>query len=180
MTSSTNFKPLGEAPRDIEQIIAQERSSQLPVWNSSIAYRLGTALYNRLITFPSSSPACIHISTVSTPPHVLYHAVTHSGTELDNDYWIMRKRNAVIRFGASTWRLHVKNQGNEEEFAKKVGGTQKAAEYAIHGGGVPIYAKGVEWPVGVVVVSGLKQWDDHMVVIEELAGICKALEAEGN
>ncbi|KAJ4291857.1 hypothetical protein N0V90_009753 [Kalmusia sp. IMI 367209] len=158
MTSSTNFKPLGEAPRDIEQIIAQERASQLPVWNSSIAYRLGTALYNRLITFPSSSPACIHISTVSTPPHVLYHTVTHSGTELDNDYWIMRKRNAVIRFGASTWRLHVKNQGNEEEFAKK----------------------GVEWPVGVVVVSGLKQWDDHMVVIEELAGICKALEAEGN
>lgn len=38
--------------------------------------------------------------------------------------------------------------------------------------------KGVEWPVGVVVVSGLKQWDDHMVVIEELAGVCRALEQE--
>lgn len=30
--------------------------------------------------------------------------------------------------------------------------------------------------VAIVVVSGLKQWDDHQVVIEELEGVCKALE----
>jgi uncharacterized protein (UPF0303 family) len=29
--------------------------------------------------------------------------------------------------------------------------------------------------VAVVVVSGLKQWDDHQVVIEELEGLCKTL-----
>lgn len=178
MASTTSFKAPGEAPRTIDEIITQERASQLPAWNSSIAYRLGTALHTRLMAFPSTSPTCIQISNISTPPHILYHAVTHSGTELDNDYWIMRKRNSVIRFGASTWRLHVKYGGDEEVFAKKVGGEHRAAEYAIHGGGVPIYVKGVEWPVGVVVVSGLKQWDDHMVVVEELAGVCQALEAE--
>jgi uncharacterized protein (UPF0303 family) len=63
-------------------------------------------------------------------------------------------------------------------FAGKVGGEARAAEYAIHGGGMPVYVKGVEWPVAVVVVSGLKQWDDHMVVVEELAGLCRALEEE--
>ncbi|KAF2437870.1 hypothetical protein P171DRAFT_437484 [Karstenula rhodostoma CBS 690.94] len=175
MASST-FKPLGEAPRDIDAIIAQERASPLPAFNARIAYRLGTALHTRLLTFPA--PACIHISTVTTPPHVLYHAVTNDGTALDNDFWIARKRNSVIRFGASTWRLHVKHDGDEKAFAGKVGGEAKAAEYAIHGGGMPIFVKGVEWPVGVVVVSGLKQWDDHMVVVEELAGVCRALEEE--
>jgi uncharacterized protein (UPF0303 family) len=49
-------------------------------------------------------------------------------------------------------------------------------QYAIHGGGVPIYVKGCDVMVAVVVVSGLKQWDDHQVVIEELEGVCKALE----
>lgn len=84
----------------------------------------------------------------------------------------------MLRFGASTWRLHVKYGGDEGVFAGKVGGEAKAGEYAIHGGGVPVYVKGVEWPVAVCVVSGLKQWDDHMVVVEELAEVCRALEEE--
>jgi uncharacterized protein (UPF0303 family) len=41
---------------------------------------------------------------------------------------------------------------------------------------VPIYVKNCDTPVAVAVVSGLKQWDDHQVVIEELAGVCEALE----
>lgn len=176
MASPSDFKPLGEAPRDIGKIIEQERASELPKFNAVVAYRLGTALHSRLLTFPS--PACINISTVSTPAHVLFHAITHEGTTLDNDYWIARKRNSVIRFGASTWRLHIKHDGDEQAFASKVGGEAKAGEYAIHGGGVPIYVKGVEWPVGVVVVSGLKQWDDHMVVIETLAEVCQAVWRE--
>lgn len=41
-----------------------------------------------------------------------------------------------------------------------------ADDYAIHGGGVPVRVRGVEGVVGVVVVSGLKQEDDHQVVVE--------------
>lgn len=175
-STSSNFKPLGEAPERVEEILAQERASQLPTFDAAVAYRLGTALHARLMTFPQS--ACIHISTVSTPPHVLFHAVTRKGTELDNDYWIARKRNSVIRFGASSWQLWVKHNGDQEAFTKRLGGEQKASEYTLYGGGVPIYVKGVEWPVGVAVVSGLKQQDDHMVVIEELADVCKEMWEE--
>jgi len=31
--------------------------------------------------------------------------------------------------------------------------------------------------VAVCVVSGLKQWDDHQVVVEELEGVRRALES---
>lgn len=43
-----------------------------------------------------------------------------------------------------------------------------ADEYAIHGGGYPIRVKGVEGVIAVVVVSGLKQEDDHQVVAETI------------
>lgn len=36
----------------------------------------------------------------------------------------------------------------------------------VHGGGVPVRVRGVEGVVAVIVVSGLKQDQDHMVVIE--------------
>ncbi|KAH8726594.1 hypothetical protein GQ44DRAFT_571475, partial [Phaeosphaeriaceae sp. PMI808] len=158
--------PPAEAPRILAQIKDQERTATLPSWNATIAFQLGCALRTRLLTFEQA--AVIHISSFSTPAHVLFHSVTHSGTALDNDYWVARKRNAVIRFGCSTWLLQNKYNGDEELFAKKVGLGGQASEYAIHGGGVPLYVKNCDHPVAVVVVSGLKQWDDHQVVIEEI------------
>lgn len=38
--------------------------------------------------------------------------------------------------------------------------------YAMHGGGFPVKVKGVEGIVGVIVVSGLKQEDDHSVIVD--------------
>jgi uncharacterized protein (UPF0303 family) len=119
-------KPLAEAPRDIVAIAAQERASPFPYWNATVAFQLGCALRTRLLTF--DKPAVVHISTVSTPPHILFHSVTHSGTALDNDFWVSRKRNAVIRFGVSTWQLHNKFEGDEEKFASKMGLGGKANE----------------------------------------------------
>lgn len=171
------YKALSEAPRDVAAIAEQERASTLPYWNASVAFQLGCALRTRLLSF--DKPAVVHISSISTPPHVLFHSVTHSGTALDNDFWVVRKRNAVIRWQTSTWQLHNKFEGDEEKFKAKLGLGESASEYAIHGGGVPILVKNVEGPVAVVVVSGLKQWDDHQVVIEELAGVLEKLEKSG-
>lgn len=59
----------------------------------------------------------------------------------------------------------------EAAFVKKYAlasgnGGAVADEYAIHGGGYPVRVRGVEGIVAVVVVSGLKQEDDHQVVAE--------------
>lgn len=59
-----------------------------------------------------------------------------------------------------------KFEGDEVAFGAKYGLGERAADYAIHGGGVPIFVKGIEGPVAVVVVSGLKQDQDHQVVVE--------------
>jgi uncharacterized protein (UPF0303 family) len=105
--------------------------------------------------------------------------VTHSGTALDNDFWVSRKRAAVIRFAASTWRLQNQFAGDEEAFKAKNGLGESAKDYAIHGGGVPVFIQSCDGPVAVVVVSGLKQWDDHQIVIEELGKLKEELERTG-
>lgn len=62
--------------------------------------------------------------------------------------------------------MHNKFSGDEVAFASKFGLGERAGEYAIHGGGWPVRVKGVEGVVAVVVVSGLKQDMDHMVVVQ--------------
>ncbi|KZM21962.1 uncharacterized protein EKO05_0005079 [Ascochyta rabiei] len=170
-------KPLGEAPRDLATIAAQETAHTLPYWNATVAFELGIALRTRLLSF--NKPAVVHISTIHTPAHVLFHSATRAGTTPDNDVWVARKRSAVVRWQVSTWQLHNRFAGDEQQFAVKMGLGERAAEYAIHGGGVPVFVQGVEGPVAVVVVSGLKQWDDHQVIIEELEGLVQGLQRKG-
>ena len=46
-------------------------------------------------------------------------------------------------------------------------------EYAPHGGGFPLIVEGAG-PVGVVIVSGLPQLEDHALVVECLATFTRA------
>ncbi|KAI0803687.1 hypothetical protein GGR55DRAFT_661727 [Xylaria sp. FL0064] len=132
------------------------------------AWELGHLLYARLLPFASAEgkPTLISIASANSQ-HVLFQAAVGSGTTPDNDTWVQRKRNSMLRFGASTWFLHCKYEGDEEAFRKKFGmSEEQAGRYAIHGGGVPIRVDGVEGIVAVVVVSGLKQHEDHGVIVD--------------
>jgi uncharacterized protein (UPF0303 family) len=95
----------------------------------------------------------------------------------DNDLWVARKRATVLRFGRSSWFMYVKMDGNEQKFKEKFMLGEKAGAFAIHGGGVPIRVRGVEGIVAVAVVSGLKQEDDHMAVIEALKKLQKDMSS---
>ncbi|KAI1386145.1 uncharacterized protein F4822DRAFT_409080 [Hypoxylon trugodes] len=130
------------------------------------AWELGHLLYARLLPFSSEKPTLISISLANSG-QVLFQTVVGSGTVPDNEIWVQRKTNTVLRFGTSTWFQHCKYAGNEEIFRKKFGMSLGQAEkYAIHGGGVPIRVKGVEGIVAVVVVSGLQQHEDHGVIVD--------------
>ncbi|QKX58698.1 uncharacterized protein TRUGW13939_05825 [Talaromyces rugulosus] len=153
-------------------------SAVLPSFTASTAWSLGTALRTRILSLPSSQrkPAVISI-TQANGNHILFQAVTESGTLPDNEEWVRRKRNAVLRWGLSSWGLRNKIAATvaapeydvEPAFAKKFAlksSNGSPEDYAIHGGGFPIRVKGVDGIVGVIVVSGLKQEHDHQVIVE--------------
>jgi uncharacterized protein (UPF0303 family) len=74
--------------------------------------------------------------------------------------------------------MHVKMNGDEARFREKYMLGESAGTFAIHGGGVPVRVRGVEGVVAVVVVSGLKQEEDHMIIIEALTALRRELTHE--
>jgi uncharacterized protein (UPF0303 family) len=98
---------------------------------------------------------------------VVFQAAVGSGTSPDNEVWVRRKRNTVMRFGTSSWFQGCKYDGDLERLRAKFGmSAAEAGDYAIHGGALPIRVAGVEGVVAVVVVSGLKQHEDHGVIVD--------------
>ncbi|KAF2966004.1 hypothetical protein GQX73_g7550 [Xylaria multiplex] len=157
--------PIPSPPNDPE-VVKATSDFTLDSFTASDAWELGHLLYARLLPFSAEKPTLISIASANSE-HVLFQAAVGSGTAPDNDNWVQRKRNAVLRFAASTWFLQCKYQGDERAFRLKFGMSEDVAgRYAIHGGGVPIRVSGVEGIVAVVVVSGLKQHEDHGVIVD--------------
>ncbi|MCJ1308543.1 hypothetical protein MMC25_002196 [Agyrium rufum] len=174
----SSTQPIGQAPTDLDSIVALEKPLVFPSFTSDTAFALGIHLRNRLHAL-SPKPAVINI-TLANSSQLLFHACSHPGTSPDNDIWVVRKRATVLRWGCSTWFMSRKFLGDEKSFAEKFGlGQEGAGRYAIHGGGVPVRVQGVEGIVAVVVVSGLRQEEDHMVVIEALEDCIQELKGSG-
>ena len=94
-----------------------------------------------------------------------------NGTNATNDQYIGGKARLVERFGhASLYeRLRYEAKGTTFEAATSL----TFPEYAPHGGGFPLIVEGAG-PVGVVIVSGLPQLEDHALVVECLAKVAGA------
>ncbi|KFA62929.1 hypothetical protein S40285_04379 [Stachybotrys chlorohalonatus IBT 40285] len=163
-STDASFDPIPHPPGDIETLQAEGKDSfTLTSFTTADAVELGHLLHARLAPHPR--PTVINISTASG--QTLFHVATGPGTTPDNETWVARKKAAVLRFSASTWSLHIKFGADEARFAKTFAlGPEQAGKYAIHGGGVPIKVQGVEGVVGVVIVSGLKQQEDHGVIVD--------------
>jgi len=149
----------------LDEILKQE-SVILNHFNSDDAWTIGVHLRNRLREL-SDKPAVVNIALANSN-NLLFHATSRSGIAPDNDLWVARKRKTVLRWGVSSWYMHIKNAGNEKAFADKFMLGESAGEYAIHGGGVPVRVKGVEGIVAVIVVSGLAQHEDHQIIVDTL------------
>jgi len=134
-------------------------------FTASDAWELGHFLYARLLPLSKEKPTMISICLANKK--VLFQCAVGSGTMPDNEIWVERKRNTALRFGTSTWFQHCKYGGREDDFRAKFGlSMDEGGKYAIHGGAVPIRVAGVEGVVAVVIVSGLKQHEDHGVIID--------------
>ncbi|KAF2184662.1 hypothetical protein K469DRAFT_579242 [Zopfia rhizophila CBS 207.26] len=149
--------------RDLDELSREEKSFTFAHFTCEHAWVIGNILRNALRTADAS--AIIHISLSNNI--VLFHSPSMPGMMPDNEIWVQRKRATVLRWGHSSWYMQCKFNGDEKAFADKYGlGEGEKGNYAIHGGGYPVFVKGVEGPVGCIVVSGLKQEQDHGIIIK--------------
>lgn len=97
----------------------------------------------------------------------MFQCVTGPGITPDHETWVQRKRNAVLRWTRSTYRLNLQFGGDEAKFKNIFQlSDEQANSYAIHGGAVPIRVPGVDGIVAIVIVSGLAQEEDHGVIAD--------------
>jgi uncharacterized protein (UPF0303 family) len=95
---------------------------------------------------------------------IVYHA-SLPGSAPENDWWISRKSRTVVLKHHSTMyeRVNAEERGvnwHEEN-------NLKVDTHAIHGGGLPLITKN-EGFVGVLLISGLPQVEDHLLGVEVL------------
>lgn len=140
----------------VAELAAEEQDLQFSSFTNDDAWDLGSALV--AAARERGAPVVVDVTRNG---HQLFRAAL-TGSSPDNDSWIARKQRVVHRFGHSS--LYVRQASIErgttfeEEFALD------PAQYAAHGGAVPIVVRNVG-PVGVVAVSGLPQVEDHRLVV---------------
>ncbi len=114
-------------------------------------------------------PVVINIRDAS---RCYFHAALPGSAPL-NDDWARRKSNTALKYHQAS--LHV----GEAKAAKGADVTSDGldpAEFAIHGGAVPIrLTNGLV--VAVATVSGLPQRDDHALVVRAIAKLLKTQNA---
>lgn len=92
------------------------------------------------------------------------------GSKPENDGWINRKANVVNLKHHSTMYERVKAEEEGIDWHQQHGVTD--VTHAIHGGGFPLISKS-EGFQGVLVISGLPQVEDHLLVVEILQSYLK-------
>ena len=101
---------------------------------------------------------------VRTGAWTVFHA-SLPGSSPENDWWMNRKARVVLKTGHSTMYERVLAEETGVDWFATHGVSEE--EYAIHGGGLPINVKG-KGLVGVLLISGLPQVQDHLLGVEIL------------
>ena len=95
---------------------------------------------------------------------IIYNA-SLSGSTSENQLWIDRKARVVLLKHHSTLYERVSAEERGVDWHKENNLLDQT--HAIHGGGLPLITKG-EGFVGVLLVSGLPQVEDHLLGVEVL------------
>ncbi len=143
----------------VAELAAEEDGLQLSTFTNDDAWELGSALV--AAARRADAPVAVEVTRNG---HRLFSAAL-SGATPDNASWIERKSRVVHRFGHSS--LYVRQTFVERGTTFEESSGLDPALYAAHGGAVPLLVHGVG-PVGVVVVSGLPQLEDHRMVVAAL------------
>jgi uncharacterized protein (UPF0303 family) len=95
---------------------------------------------------------------------IIYHA-SLPGSKPENDWWMSRKARVVMLKHHSTMYERVSAEERRVDWHKENNLLDET--HAIHGGGLPLITKNEEF-VGMLLISGLPQVEDHLLGVEVL------------
>ncbi|KAG1720315.1 uncharacterized protein EDB91DRAFT_1076775 [Suillus paluster] len=147
----------------VESITAQEEACRLPSFDSNVAWEIGNIIRTN-VQQKFTRPAVVYIAHANSS-QLFFFATSGPGTLPDNMHWVKRKEAVVLRWGCSTMGMRLSLQTRGMTLQEKFEMSDPSI-YAVHGGGFPVKVKGVEGVIGVIVVSGLAQEDDHGVIVD--------------
>ena len=138
---------------------AEEADLVLPAFDVAAALEIGQIAYE-LATSRGINPAI----EVRIGEWIVFHA-SLPGTNTENDWWMGRKARVVLLTGHSSMheRVLAEEQGIDWYAVKGL----PEETHAIHGGGLPLNVKGMGC-VGILLISGLPQVQDHLLGVEVL------------
>ena len=141
------------------QLIAEEQILVLPYLEILDALEIGEIAKSRGVT--KKFPIAIE---VRIGDWIVYHA-SLPGSKPENDWWMARKARVVILKHHSTLHERVSAQERGVDWHKENNLLDET--HAIHGGGLPLITRDKGF-VGVLLISGLPQVEDHFLGVEVL------------
>ncbi|MBK5001330.1 heme-degrading domain-containing protein [Pseudomonas sp. S31] len=144
---------------ELAVLIRQEETLQFPRFDETIAWQLGSHLYEQAAD--QSWPLVIAIQRFDRP---LFFAA-QPGVTADNLGWVERKQRTVHRFLRSSYRIRYQLALDKQDIAQRY--HLSPAMYASVGGGFPLIVKGAG-VIGSVTVSGLPDRQDHQIIVDAL------------
>jgi len=146
----------------LQTLTQQEQALQFTAFSSDTALTLGL----KLVELAKAGGKAITINITINGKVLFHHAM--QGASADQADWIRRKNNVVARFGRCSFYVGIdhKHRGVVFEDIKYL----DPQDHAANGGAFPITLKGTGI-IGTVTVSGLRQAEDHALVVEALRAV---------
>ena len=157
------------ATGDLERMVEQERRLRFRRFDLATAWDLGC----RLRAAAAARGVAVAIEVRLAHETVFFSAMP--GTTPLNADWARRKRNTVELTQRSSYAIGQAPLSDGRTMHEHLGLPMR--DYAVAGGGFPIFVEGVGC-VGAAMVSGLPQREDHALLVEVLAEMCDVPLAE--
>jgi uncharacterized protein (UPF0303 family) len=141
------------------QLLVEEQSLILPSFSSTEGLEIGEIA--KSLGLLRNLPVAIE---VRLGDWIVYHA-SLPGSKPENDWWIARKARVVMLKHHSTLYERVSAEECGVDWHKENNLLDET--HAIHGGGLPLITKDKGF-VGVLLISGLPQVEDHLLGVEVL------------
>ena len=141
------------------QLLNEEQILTLPSLNLTGALEIGEIA--KSLGQMKNLPIAVEVRLLEW---IIYHA-SLPGSKSDNQWWIDRKARVVMLKHHSTLYERVSAEERGVDWHKENNLFDET--HAIHGGGLPLITKD-EGIVGVLLISGLPQVEDHLLGVEVL------------